>query len=302
MTAQQNERKILIWSVAGAVLFAAGGIIAGVMVTSQMILFDGLYSLVSVALSLLSLFAAGFMNKKDVTNFPFGKKMLEPLVILVKYTAILILVVASMLAALTALFTGGREMLLGAALLYSTIASLVSAGFYLWLNWLSKQSETGLVKAEKNQWLMDTLVSFGVMGGFVLAGVFSITDSLAFLVPYTDPAMVVIVSVWFIKVPVVEMREALKQLVEVRLEEDLAGPMEAKIKEIEERFGMEESFTRMTLAGRVIWLEIDYVIVPDSDVDSVLVQDEIRSEIAKSVPHKPYWLTVSFTHDRKWAI
>lgn len=302
MTVQQNERRILIWSVIGAVLFAAGGIIAGVMVTSQMILFDGLYSLVSVALSLMSLFAAGFMNKKDLTNYPFGKSMLEPLVILVKYTAILILVVASMVAALTALFTGGRDMMLGAALFYSTVATLVSLGFYLWLNQMSKKSETGLVKAEKNQWLMDTLVSFGVMGGFVLAGVFAIVDSLAFLVPYTDPAMVVIVTVWFIKVPVTEMREAVKQLVEVRLEQDLAGPMEAKIKEIEDRFGMQESFIRMTRTGKVIWLEIDYVILPKSDVDSVLVQDEIRSEIAKSVPHQPYWLTVSFIHDRKWAI
>lgn len=302
MTTQQNERRILLWSVIGAVLFAAGGIVVGVMVVSQMILFDGLYSLVSVALSLLSLFAAGFMNKKDLTNYPFGKSMMEPLVILVKYTAILILVAGSFLAAMTAMFTGGRDMMLGAALLYSAVATLISLAFYLWFKQMSKHSETGLVKAEMNQWMMDTLVSFGVMGGFILAWIFSLIDATAFLVPYTDPAMVLIVTAWFIRIPIKEMRDAVNQLVEVRLEDRIAKPVEEKIREIENRYGMKESFIRMTRTGKVVWMEIDYVIVPKSKVDSVLIQDEIRSEIAKAVPHKPYWLTVSFTHDRKWAI
>lgn len=302
MTAQQNEKRLLTFSVYGAVAFAFGGIIVGILVSSQMILFDGLYSLISVALSMLSLYAAAFMSKKDTKNYPFGKSMIEPLVILIKYTAITILVAGSFITALLALFTGGREMILGAAMMYSAFATLVCLLFLLWFRQASKRSKTGLIKAEQNQWMMDTLVSTGVLTGFLLAGLLSLSDTLSFLVPYTDPVMVLLVTGYFIRVPVVEMKKALHELLEMRLDHEQASPIERKVKEIEDRFGMKESFIRLSRTGNVIWIEIDYVIEPDSIVDSVKMQDQIRGEIAAAVGKDTHWLTVSFTENRKWAI
>ena len=118
------EKKLLKFSALGAVFFAVAGILSGVLSGSQMILFDGLYSLSSVVLSLLSLAATNFIHKKD-KRFPFGKDIVEPLWVIVKYMVLLMLVGSTGLSALRSLFQGGREIVMGAALGYSAIGSIV---------------------------------------------------------------------------------------------------------------------------------------------------------------------------------
>ena len=70
------ENKMLKLSVLGALFFALFGIAWGWAIDSDMIIFDGLYSFISLLLSMLSLFISNFMNKKDVEKFPFGKHII----------------------------------------------------------------------------------------------------------------------------------------------------------------------------------------------------------------------------------
>ena len=138
-------------SVIAAIIFAVAGMVWGLILSSQIILFDGLYSLISVALSLLSLYSVSYMKKKDWRKYPFGKEMIQPLVIIVKYSVILILVIASLIAAIFSLFTGGREILLNSALVYTIFASFACYVVYFWLKRKEAKGSSGLVTAEKNQ-------------------------------------------------------------------------------------------------------------------------------------------------------
>ena len=68
-----RENLALILSSIGAALFAVLGITWGLWVDSLVILFDGAYSLVSLMLSLLSVYAARLMRKPACDAFPLGR-------------------------------------------------------------------------------------------------------------------------------------------------------------------------------------------------------------------------------------
>ncbi|MBU8907692.1 cation transporter [Desertibacillus haloalkaliphilus] len=203
------EKKWLQMSVFGGLLFAILGIILGLLIQSQMVLFDGLYSFISVILSLLSLLAAQVIEKGDKSRFPYRKDMLEPVVIIIKYVAILLLCVTAIYSAFEALLSGGRETNVSYALLYSLISTVGCWGMYIFLKKHKKNS--GLIGAEANQWRMDTLLSAAVLVGFFIAVALSFT-SYTSVIPYIDPLMVLVAAGYFLKIPVVEITRALKQM------------------------------------------------------------------------------------------
>ncbi|SET03299.1 cation diffusion facilitator family transporter [Anaerobranca gottschalkii] len=299
---QQDDQRLLLISTITAIMFAVTGIVWGLIISSQMILFDGLYSLISVVLSLLSLYSVSYMNKKDWHKYPFGKEMIQPLVIIVKYSVILILVLASLIAAIFSLLTGGRETLLSSALAYTIFASFVCYAIYFWLKRKEAKGTSSLITAEKNQWMMDTYISFGVLGGFALAKGMSQIDSLVKFVPYADPTMVIIASILCIKLPFIAIKDSINQLLGKKPEHPLVEPIQNKVKEIEKKYLIEESYVRIAKVGEQLWIEIDFVVTKDSLVKTIDDQDQIREEIARVVKNTPHWLTVSFTGNRKWAI
>jgi len=299
-----KDKKLLMISVYGAIAFSGTGIVLGTLLKSQMILFDGLFSLISVVLTLISLIATTFMSKNDSRRFPFGKDMIEPLVITFKYAVILILVIGSLIMAVVSIFQGGRDVAVGEALIYSAISTLACLIIYRYLNKHAPESKTGLILAESNQWLMDTLVSAGVLIGFIVASLLQYIPSTQALVPYIDPLMVVIVSIYFIKVPLIEIRHSMREVLGMTPEEELTRKIETVIYDVESKYDIEETILRISKVGRTLSIEVDFIVKKTSKVQTISDQDHIREEISTKIHHIDYtkWLTISFTNDRKWAV
>lgn len=298
------ERNLLVYSVYAAAVFSISGVIIGFLVKSQIILFDGIYSLISVALSLLSLAAAKFMSKNDWKQFPFGKTEIEPLVIIFKYTIILILVVVSFSGAFISLFRGGRNVQVDIAFIYSIIGTIGCYGLYTLLRKKSKDIHSGLLEAEANQWLMDTLVSTAVLIAFFIAVIFKRIPFLVPVVAYLDPVMVMLVSFYFIRLPLMEITNSIKEILSMSPDKEVKLKLQSIIKDIEDRYNLRESFLRVTKGRKILWLEIDFVVDTNSNVKTIDDQDKVREEIFRELNtfKCDKWLTVSFTKDRKWAI
>ena len=177
-----------------------------------MIIFDGLYSFISLLLSMLSLFISNFMNKKDVEKFPFGKHILEPLVIAIKSLVILIMCLYTLIDAIKIVFNGGNSIEFGLAIVYSII-SVVGCGLItLYMKKMEKNLSSELIKAECNQWFMDTALSTAVFIGFLIAVVISKTK-FSFLNSYIDPTMTLITSIIFLRLPIKTFIESFKEII-----------------------------------------------------------------------------------------
>ena len=73
----KSEKNMLTLSAIGALFFAVLGVAWGVIIDSSMIIFDGLYSLISLFLSVLAICITRYINKMILKKFPFGKWILR---------------------------------------------------------------------------------------------------------------------------------------------------------------------------------------------------------------------------------
>ena len=98
-----------MFSVLASSVFAVGSLIWGFFAGSQMIIFDGLYSFVSVALSLLAVWALRAARSGPDERYPWGREIFEPLTIAVKAVALAGLCLYALVGGVGDLLSGGRE-------------------------------------------------------------------------------------------------------------------------------------------------------------------------------------------------
>ena len=297
------ENKILKLSVIGALFFALFGIAWGWAIKSDMIIFDGLYSFISVVLSMLSLYINNYMAKRDFEKFPFGKHILEPIVISIKSLIIAIMCSYSLIEAIKALMNGGNSLEFGLALIYSIVSVLGCGIISFYMKEQEKKINSELIKAECTQWFMDTALSTAVLVGFIIAMVLARTK-LKSLNPYIDPFMTIVVSLVCIRIPIKTFIESFKEVICVKANDEINDDIYVLVKEIEEEYKFEESITRVSKVGRELRIEIDFIYNKDSKLKTLDQMDNVREEINDAIKHIDYkkWLNVSFTGNKKWAI
>lgn len=297
------ENKILKLSVVGALFFALFGIAWGWALNSDMIIFDGLYSFISVMLSMLSLYINNYMAKRDFEKFPFGKHILEPIVISIKSLIIAIMCLYSLVGAIKTIVSGGNNLEFGLAIIYSVVSVIGCGAISLYMKLKSKALSSELIKAEFTQWLMDTSLSTAVLVAFIVAIIISNTK-LNFLNPYIDPVMTAVVSLVCIRIPIKGFIESFKEVICVKADDEINDDIYVLVKEIEEEYNFEDSIARVSKIGRELRIEIDFIYNKDSKLKTLDQMDNVREEINDAIKHIDYkkWLNVSFTGNKKWAI
>ena len=253
-----------------------------------MILFDGMYSLGGVILSLLALIGSIYINKEEYENSSFGKKVIEPLIVIIKSLAIFIMCAYSLTGAIKDLIAGGNEVQYGYALIYALISTIGCGIVYYFLKKKGKAINSSLVNIESSQWLMDTLLSMGVLVGFLIANIIKHTEFIWFN-RYLDPLMVIICSSVFIKMPLKSFTHGLKELLEFKADDSIT---------------LEKSITRVSKTGSDLRIEIDFIYNEESNIKALDEMDRLREKIFNSLSHINYekWLNISFTKDKNWAI
>lgn len=299
----ETESYLLKISTLGTLFFAVLGIAWGWTVKSEMILFDGMYSLGGVILSLLALMGSIYINKKDYEKYPFGKKMIEPLIVIIKSLAIFIMCIYSLTGSIKDLINGGNEVQYGYALIYALISTLGCGIAYFFLKKKGKAINSSLVNIESSQWLMDTLLSLGVLVGFLIANIIKHTEFIWFN-RYLDPLMVIICSSVFIKMPIKSLGDGLKELLEFKADDSITLEIDKLVEGIEREYNFEDTITRVSKTGNDLRIEIDFIYNEESNIKALDEMDSLREKIFNSLSHINYekWLNVSFTKDKKWAI
>ncbi|MEI8599100.1 cation diffusion facilitator family transporter [Vibrio sp. M60_M31a] len=259
----RNENHILTISALLASGFAAGGMVLGLLVGSIVIVFDGVYSLVSLLLTLLSLAASYYISKPSKSVFPFGKAVLEPIVIAIKATVILIVVLFSLYSAISALMTGGREVDASIATIFGVV-NVLGCGYAWWF--MAKRSRnysSGLIEAETKQWQMDTLLSVAVTVGFVAAWLVSLSP-FAQYAAYADPLMMLLMGFYFLKVPFDMLRGALRELLMMTPSKELCQVVGNDVLEIEKVSDHQLKVAGITKVGQELRVNIDLHVDDDT--------------------------------------
>ncbi|UQA53679.1 cation diffusion facilitator family transporter [Vibrio sp. ED002] len=274
----KNENRILTFSALLASGFAVGGMVLGLLVGSIVIVFDGVYSLVSLLLTLLSLAASYYISKPSKSIFPFGKAVLEPIVIAIKAAVILIVVAFSLFSAVTALMSGGREVDASIATIFGVV-NVVGCGYAWWfMAKKSRRFSSGLIEAEKKQWQMDTLLSVAVTAGFIAAWLVSLT-SYAHYAVYADPMMMLLMGFYFLKVPFDMLVGALRELLMMTPSKELCQSVGKDVSDIEKVTEHQLKLAGVTKVGQELRVNVNVHV--DDDTLELDTLEHTRKQLTK---------------------
>ena len=294
---------MLKFSAIGGLFFAVLGLAWGLIIKSNMIMFDGLYALVSMISSIISILITNYISKSDFEKFPFGKGILEPITVAVKSIALIIMCTSSFITGIMDIIAGGSDVDTSLALGYSIVSSVVCILIFLIMQSKSMRISSDILKAESSQWFMDGIVSMAVLVGFVLSYILSKTDFF-YLTRYVDSLMVIISSLVFIKVPVKGFIESFNEIINGRANTEINNKIYTIVKGIEEEYNFESSITRVSKVGRELRIEIDFVFNDNSTLYGLREMDKVREKVYRNIDniHLKKWLNVNFTGDIKWAV
>ena len=301
-----NSRSLIRLSIAATLVVAVAGIAWGLVANARIIIFDGIYSLISIGLSLLSLWAIGFSKKEDnltEKQYPFGRYVVEPLVLLVKSLVMLVVVMAAVGYAIQDLLSGGRMVELEHTLAYALISTVFSLTVFGVLRAKGRACHSELLNLEAEEWKLDAFISIGTLAGFSAALLMG-RVGWGRLVPYVDPLLLLMIATFFVRTPAKAVWAGIRELMRMAPDEGMQHRIDQVVQEVQRKYRLEASYCRVSIVGQTIFLEIDFVTGEDALVKTVQDTDRIREEISAAVLSLPYepWLTVSFTGNKKWAV
>jgi cation diffusion facilitator family transporter len=302
-----GERQLLLFSVWASAGFAVFSSVWGIVSGSSMIVFDGLYSFVSIGLSGLAVLTLRFVRRGADERFPWGREVAEPLVVIIKAATLGALCVYAGVGGVMDILDGGREVEVGWAIVYAVIATAASFTVALVLR-RGTRSESAdgpgkdLVRSEAAEWLGDALLSAGVLVGFLFAWLLT-SRGRADLAAYVDPAMVVLVSTAFLVVPLRLVIGGTREVLSMSPPEEVQVQLRAAVDDVGQRYGLQESVVRAAKVGGRMDVEVDYVVGPGSSVVTVADCDTVRSDLHERLSELGFEksVVVAFTNDRRWA-
>lgn len=296
---KNNEiSHILTISTSGALIFSVTGIFLGIISNSDMVLLDGLYAVLSLLISALSLYTSIIIKKPSSESFPFGKYVFQPLTIVFNSSILLLLCILSLVSSIYAIMQGGRDINANIGLFYG-IFSFIGCGIICLL--LSKnRKKSDLIYAEMFQWLLDTCVSFGLVLGFILMFIFKYIG-LYWLIPYIDPVLVLIAGLILIIMPIRLLYKSGKEIISMSASEEVQYDIYNIVKEKNLKYNIKDEDIRISKMGQVIYIDLQNIVNKDSYIQDIKQADEYRNEIIEEINQNftnfDKWLNISFTED-----
>ncbi|MCU0262132.1 MAG: cation transporter [Candidatus Nanopelagicales bacterium] len=294
----RREALGLKLSAAGALVLAVVGIVWGLAVSSQVILFDGLYSVIGFVLAWFGLRAARLVQRGPTPHYPFGREALAPLVVAVQALVLLGTFGYAAIDAVGVILRGGSQTEVGPALAYAVLSLVACIAAYVVL--LRMQQGSDLVAAEAVQWRASVVLGVAMTIGFT--GAVALTRTAwADAAPYVDPVLVLVAAALILPAPVRMLRQSFRELLEGAPGPEVTDPIDAAVDRVRSEFGLPEPTTRMGKLGRKVYLELDF-LVGATEGWTVDHADQVRRRLLTDLaePGRLLWINVELHTDPAW--
>ncbi|GAA0478821.1 hypothetical protein Aca07nite_86290 [Actinoplanes capillaceus] len=284
-------RLSLVASAVLAVLGVGWGLVAG----SQAILLDGVYTLIGMALTSLSLRAARLMDAGPTPRYPFGRESLAPLVVGMQGLVLLGTCVYAALDATRVILDGGVDQVSpGSMAAYGLLTAVAALAVHRYLRRSDPASD--LLDAEARQWWAGALLSLVVLAGSVLALLFR--DRLGSGPQrYLDPVLVLAACLLLAPQPIRMIRTMAVELLEGAADQRVQQAVSDRVDRVSAQFGLGRPTLRVGKIGRKLYVEADFLV--EAGYWDIADEDRVRREIASQLADLPYdvWLNVELTTD-----
>ena len=301
--ASRLEQRTLRLSIYGVLVVAAGSIAWGLIIESDVVILNGIFSLFSLISGGLSLLAARLVMMPEDRRFPYGYSHLEPLVHSVNGLMVLIMCVYAFINGVEGIRAGGNVVDVAGVIWFSVVTALLSLGLGAYEMAVGRRVNSLLLKNDGKTWLMDALFSLVTFLGFAVLP-FLPEPYRDLWARYADPAMVSVLALLLLPVPLAILNSSLREVLVMSSADDaLVGQVEAVLAQVRAEHDIRRTVHHIARSGRTVFIEIDLVVGPNFSLQSVAEQDGLRQRIwqAMDLPLDQAWLSIALTADPRWV-
>jgi cation diffusion facilitator family transporter len=296
----RGEQALLKQSTVLMFAVAIAGIVTGFVSGAQSILFDGFFSLIATFIKVLMLITAKLIAKESNHRFQFGFWHLEPMVLLIEGSFLLLIAIYAFLNGVFGIINGGREVELGMVIFYAGFFAVTEFAYFFYVRRRNRKLKSSLIQFDNISWLVDAMLSVGLLVSFIIALLLKQYGHGQWAV-YVDPAILILLALSMLPPALKILRPALRDVLGIapdQLDEKVRNVME----QAKAAHGFDDYISYVQKHGRARFIEIHIVLPAHYPLQDVATLDRLREEISSQLGEADAarWLTISFTGDRKW--
>lgn len=251
----KTEKKIMNISFAGSVAFLILEIIFAIYTGSKAVLMDCVYDIADLAMIGPFMLLVPLLYKKETEKRPYGFSQIESLFVLIKYMVLLGIDIVMVVSCLQVILRGGNEVDASTIAIFELGVSAGCVIMWLTLSKIAKKYKSPSIKAELFIWKLDALSTLGVGAAFAINLVL-IRTSLAWICPFIDPGIAIILAIVLVKEPISMIIESFRNLVLFAPESETFGRIEELCKTCMARYECNVIFTDVIKTGRKMWIQV----------------------------------------------
>ena len=282
MNIKQKESFAIKLSIYGSVIMAVTGIIASIFGNSISLLFDALYTLIAMSISLAGLRIAKLLNVKYSPRFNFGYYAFEPMFVLINGLMLMTLAVSLFVSSIQSIFNGGRMIELAVVTEYLIFSVIICSSLTLILKYYSKLTKSEIIHTESINWLLDALISVVVLLVFLMSLVLDSTQ-FSFLIPFLDPGITIVLIICFVYQPYKLIKSGVMDLLRAAPSKAVIDAIKEKLVSNQQKYGFKDvkifasKIGRTTIAEIVVFYDKNYEI---KTVETLtLLKKQIQTEV-----------------------
>lgn len=243
---------------------------------SHAVLMDCVYDIADIVMLGPFMILVPLLYKPVTEKRPYGFSQVESLFIMIK-TGLLIFITAQLIVeSVQMILDGGHTVNAGAIAVFELAVSACCVTMYLALNHMNKRYSSPTVKAEIYIWKLDALSTLGVGAAFVIQLVLQRT-ALAWLSPYIDPGIAIIMALILLKEPISMFWGSIKNLILFAPKKEVVDHVREVVDGFLQQHEFDINFLDVIKTGRKIWIEV--YILQEGDLISIQELKQVHDEI-----------------------
>jgi len=297
------EQRTLALSMAAVAGVALLSLAWGLAIESDVVILNGVFSLVSLAGSGLYFAAARLVTRPADRRFQYGYAQVEPMANGVNGLLVLVICVYAFINGIEGLRAGPDPVSPVGVVWFGAVTGIISLSVGLYEGAVARRLGSQLLRNDAREWLMDAGFSLVTLAGFAVVWVLEEPWRPGWA-GYADSALVALLALLFMPVPLAVLHQNLREMLFMAdADRALTARVEAVLREIAADHDVASYTTHVAKVGRSNFIEVNIVAGPRFELQTVAQQDALRGRIwaALGLPPERAWLSIIVTGDPRWA-
>ena len=259
MISERKEKTILRLSFVAGLAFALVELIFAIYSHSQSALTDAVYDASELVFIALLLFLTPLFHKPVSEKHPYGYFQLESIFLIVKGVMMLSGTLGVVVEVIESALSGGNPVNDLQVSLFQLCLGTASVVIYIIMRRVNKNSSSPTVEAELMGWRLDIGYSLGMSLAF-FASSFLVKTPLAFIAPYFDQIIAVLVMVFMLPESVKMLWSSVRDIFLFSPDEELVEQIKQICTESMEDYAFSPVFFDITRTGRHLWIAVYFKV------------------------------------------